>query len=385
MLIVSRQRTWRPWAAPSWLTEGILQEFGPDRILDTPISEILIAGAGVGLALAGMKPICEMQFMDFISCAFDQIVNMAGTARYRHGGSVKASMVVRGLSGGGVHGALFHSQNPEAWFTRVPGLKVVCPGTVWDARGLMKAAIRDPNPVIFFEHKRLYRSLKADLPDQQEPEPLGTCKIQRAGEDLTIVTYGGTVTLCLTVADALAQAGVSAEIVDLRTLRPLDFETIRTSVKKTSKLLIVHEDRRIGGIGADICSRRGGGDVRSRRLRRFRSPPATAATPFHQNPSGAAQRGSRSRIRGAKAGGVLEDTAMPTNVVMPQLANWWSSGAVVKWRVKEGDSVKRRRSDRGGRDRQGHHRGAQPGRRPCSSPARQGRTDHRRRQADPRD
>ena len=265
------------------VTEGILQEFGADRILDTPISEILIAGAGVGLALAGLKPICEMQFMDFISCAFDQIVNMAGTARYRHGGSVKVPMVVRGPSGGGVHGALFHSQNPEAWFTRVPGLKVVCPGTVWDARGLMKAAIRDPNPVIFFEHKRLYRSLKADLPEQQEPEPLGTCKIQRAGDDITIVTYGGTVPMCLTVADALAPAGVSAEVVDLRTLRPLDFETIRRSVQKTSKLLIVHEDRRIGGIGADICSR-----VVEEMWSDLDAPPrfVTAAdchTPFHQN------------------------------------------------------------------------------------------------------
>jgi pyruvate/2-oxoglutarate/acetoin dehydrogenase E1 component len=237
------------------LTEGIQAEFGVDRVIDTPISELLITGAGVGLALAGMRPVVEMQFMDFISCGFDQIVNMAATARYRHGGSVKVPLVVRGPSGGGVHGALFHSQNPEAWFTRVPGLKVVCPGTVRDARGLLKAAIRDDNPVVFFEHKRLYRSLKEDLPETQEPEPLGKVRVHREGSDLSIVTYGGTVTMCLTVADELAKEGISAEVVDLRTLLPLDFEGVRRSLEKTGKLLVVHEDRRTGGIASEVITR----------------------------------------------------------------------------------------------------------------------------------
>jgi 2-oxoisovalerate dehydrogenase E1 component beta subunit len=237
------------------LTEGLQEEFGVSRVIDTPISELLIAGAGVGLAIAGMRPVVEMQFMDFISCAFDQIVNMAATARYRHGGSVKVPLVVRGPSGGGVHGALFHSQNPEAWFTRVPGLKVVCPGSVRDARGLLKAAIRDDNPVIFFEHKRLYRSLKEDLPEVQEPEPLGKVRVAREGSDVSIVTYGGTLPLCLSAADTLAGEGISAEVVDLRTLLPLDFEGVKRTLEKTGKLLVVHEDRRTGGIASEIVTR----------------------------------------------------------------------------------------------------------------------------------
>ncbi len=237
------------------LTEGLQEEFGVSRVIDTPISELLITGAGVGLALAGMRPGVEMPFMDFISCGFDQIVNMAATARYRHGGSVKVPLVVRGPSGGGVHGALFHSQNPEAWFTRVPGLKVVCPGSVRDARGLLKAAIRDDNPVLFFEHKRLYRSLKDDLPEVQEPEPLGKVRVAREGTDLSIVTYGGTVPISLGAADVLASEGISAEVVDLRTLLPLDFAGIQATLEKTGKLLVVHEDRRTGGIGGDIVSR----------------------------------------------------------------------------------------------------------------------------------
>jgi pyruvate/2-oxoglutarate/acetoin dehydrogenase E1 component len=237
------------------LTEGLQEEFGVSRVIDTPISELLIAGAGVGLAIAGMRPVVEMQFMDFISCAFDQIVNMAATARYRHGGSVKVPLVIRGPSGGGVHGALFHSQNPESWFTRVPGLKVVCPGSVRDARGLLKAAIRDDNPVVFFEHKRLYRSLKEDLPEVQEPEPLGKVRVAREGSDLSIVTYGGTLSLSLSAADTLAGEGISAEVVDLRTLLPLDFEGIKRTLEKTGKLLVVHEDRRTGGIASEIVTR----------------------------------------------------------------------------------------------------------------------------------
>ncbi len=235
-------------------TDGILEEFGPARILDTPISEALIVGAGVGAAVQGLRPVVEMQFMDFAACGFDQIVNMAATARYRHGGALDVPLVIRGPSGGGVHGALFHSQDPEAWFTRVPGLKVVAPSTAADARGLLKAAIRDDDPVIFLEHKRLYRSVKEELPEEQEPEPLGRARLARAGSDISIVTYGGTVPLCLEAADRLAAEGVETEVVDLRTLLPLDRDAVRRTVAKTGKLLVVHEDRQTGGLGGEIVA-----------------------------------------------------------------------------------------------------------------------------------
>ncbi|HVA68995.1 MAG TPA: alpha-ketoacid dehydrogenase subunit beta, partial [Candidatus Binataceae bacterium] len=173
-------------------TEGLLEAFGEERVIDTPISEALIVGAGIGAAVLGMRPVLEMQFADFISCAFDQIVNMAATTRYRHGGLAQCPLVVRAPSGAGIHGALFHSQNPEAWFTRVPGLKVVAPATVYDAKGLLKAAIRDNNPVIYFEHKRLYRSIKEDLPDADFTVPIGVAEVRKAGADLSLITYGGT-------------------------------------------------------------------------------------------------------------------------------------------------------------------------------------------------
>ena len=236
-------------------TEGILDAFGPDRIIDTPISEALLVGAGVGAASLGLRPIVEMQFMDFISCGFDQLVNMAATARYRHGGGLRVPLVVRGPTGAGVHGALFHSQDPEAWFTRVPGLKVVAPATARDARGLLKAAIRDDDPVIFLEHKRLYRSVKEALPDEQEPEPLGVARLARGGSDVSIVTYGGTLPLCLAAAERLAAEGVDVEVLDLRTLLPMDFAAIARTVGKTGKLLAVHEDRRTGGLGGEILAR----------------------------------------------------------------------------------------------------------------------------------
>ncbi|MHB1845204.1 MAG: alpha-ketoacid dehydrogenase subunit beta [Deltaproteobacteria bacterium] len=236
-------------------TDGILEEFGPSRILDTPISEALIVGAGVGAAALGLRPVVEMQFMDFIACGFDQVVNMAATARYRHGGTMSVPLVIRGPCGGGVHGALFHSQDPEAWFTRVPGLKVVAPATARDARGLLKAAIRDDDPVIFLEHKRLYRSVKEELPDEQAPEPLGVARVVREGSGATIVTYGGTLPLCLAAAERLTGEGFDLEVIDLRTLLPLDFGAIARSVGKTGKLLAVHEDRRTGGLGGEILAR----------------------------------------------------------------------------------------------------------------------------------
>jgi 2-oxoisovalerate dehydrogenase E1 component beta subunit len=197
----------------------------------------------------------EMQFGDFISCAFDQIVNTAATLRYRHGGRAACPMVVRAPSGAGVHGALFHSQNPEAWFTRVPGLKVVAPATVYDAKGLLKSAIRDDNPVIYFEHKRLYRSIKENLPDGDFTVPIGVAELRQSGRDLSIITYGGTLSQCINAAQIISKEdGLSVEILDLRSLLPLDREAILATARKTGKVLVVHEDRLTGGIGGEVAA-----------------------------------------------------------------------------------------------------------------------------------
>ena len=237
------------------VTEGLLAKFGEERVIDTPISEELIIGAGIGAAVLGMHPVVEMQFADFISCGFDQIVNTAATLRYRHGGRASCPLVIRAPSGAGVHGALFHSQNPEAWFTRVPGLKVLAPGTVYDAKGMLKSAIRDGNPVVYFEHKRLYRSLKQDIPEGEFTVPLGVAEIRQAGTDLSIITYGGTLGQSIDAARIVEkEAGISIEVLDLRTLLPLDREAILETAKKTGKVLIVHEDRLTGGIGGEVAA-----------------------------------------------------------------------------------------------------------------------------------
>jgi 2-oxoisovalerate dehydrogenase E1 component beta subunit len=236
-------------------TEGLLDKFGEERVIDTPISEALIVGAGVGAATLGLRPVVEMQFADFISCGFDQIVNNAATLRYRHGGRASCPMVIRAPSGAGVHGALFHSQNPEAWFTRVPGLKVVAPATVYDAKGLLKSSIRDGNPIVYFEHKRLYRSLKADIPEGDFTVPIGVAEVRQQGTDLSIITYGGTLNQSIDAARIVEKEdGVSIEVVDLRTLLPLDREAIIETAKKTGKVLVVHEDRLTGGIGGEVAA-----------------------------------------------------------------------------------------------------------------------------------
>ncbi|HJU09698.1 MAG TPA: alpha-ketoacid dehydrogenase subunit beta [Candidatus Binataceae bacterium] len=236
-------------------TDGLLDAFGEDRVIDTPISEALIVGAGIGAAILGMRPVVEMQFGDFISCAFDQIVNTAATLRYRHGGQAACPLVIRSPSGAGVHGALFHSQNPEAWFTRVPGLKVVAPATVYDAKGLLKSAIRDGNPVLYFEHKRLYRSIKEDLPEGEFTVPIGVAEVRQAGTDLSIITYGGTLSQCLDAVRIVEKEdGLSVEVLDLRTLLPLDREAILATARKTGKVLIVHEDRMTGGFGGEVAA-----------------------------------------------------------------------------------------------------------------------------------
>jgi 2-oxoisovalerate dehydrogenase E1 component beta subunit len=234
------------------LTAGLLDEFGPLRVIDTPLSESAIVGAAVGSALMGQRPIAEMQFMDFIACGFDQIVNMAAKLHYRN--NMAVPMVIRGPSGGGTHGGPFHSQNPEAWFVHVPGLKVVAPSNPVDAYGLIKQSIRDDNPVIYFEHKYLYRRLKAELPDGDFTVPLGKAKVVREGTDLTIYTYGWMVEVSQEAATQLEAEGISAEVVDLRTLLPLDRETILQSIAKTSKAMIVHEDTRTLGVGAEVAA-----------------------------------------------------------------------------------------------------------------------------------
>jgi 2-oxoisovalerate dehydrogenase E1 component beta subunit len=234
------------------VTAGFFERFGARRVVDTPISEAAIVGAAIGAALMGLRPVAEMQFADFISCGFDQIVNFAAKCRYRWNASVP--MVVRAPSGGGVHGGPFHSQNPEMWFVRTPGLKVVAPATAYDAKGLIKSAIRDNDPVLFFEHKALYRRIKEDLPTEEYTVPIGQAKVVREGTDLTIVTYGAMVWVALEAAATLAEEGASVEVVDLRTLLPLDRETVCESVRKTSKALLLHEDTRTGGMAGELAA-----------------------------------------------------------------------------------------------------------------------------------
>ena len=212
------------------VTAGLLDQFGERRVIDTPISESAIVGAAIGASLMGLRPVAEMQFSDFISCAYDQIVNFAAKCRYRWGAGVP--IVIRAPSGGGIHGGPFHSQNPESLFVHTPGLKVVAPSTAYDAKGLIKSAIRDADPVLFFEHKGLYRRIKEDLPEGDYTVPIGKARVAREGRDLSIITYGAMVHAALEAAEALEQEGISVEIVDLRTLAPLDEETVLASVAR---------------------------------------------------------------------------------------------------------------------------------------------------------
>jgi len=237
------------------VTDGFQKRFGEARVIDTPISEAAIVGAAAGAAHMGLRPVAEMQFIDFISCAYDMLTNYVATARYRAG--LSTPMVVRGPCGGYVRGGPFHSQNPEAAFFHTPGLKIVYPSTARDAKGLIKASIRDEDPVIFLEHKWLYRRIKEVLPEGEEIlTPIGQARIARDGKDLSIITYGATVWKALEAADQLAKEdGLSVEILDLRTLLPLDDDAIMASVKKTNKVLIVHEDTRTGGLAGEITAR----------------------------------------------------------------------------------------------------------------------------------
>jgi len=234
------------------LTKGFLEEFGPRRVIDTPISEAAIVGAAVGAALVGLRPVAEMQFADFISNAFNQIVNVAATSAYRAGGCVP--LVIRAPCGAGTHGGPFHSQSVEAYFFHTPGIKIVLPATPADAKGLLLSAIADPNPVLYLEHKALYRSQRGPVDEGLTFAPLGKAAVRRTGRDVSVIAYGMMVHRCLEAAEAAAQEGVDAEVIDLRTLLPLDLETLAESVTRTSRVLIVHEDRLRGGVGAEIAA-----------------------------------------------------------------------------------------------------------------------------------
>ena len=234
------------------VTAGLLEKFGEDRVIDTPICESAIVGAAIGAALMGMRPVVEMQFMDFIASGFDEIVNMAAKMHYRWGPAVP--IVIRGPSGAGVHGGPYHSQSNEMWFVHTPGLKVVAPATAYDAKGLIKAAIRDDNPVIFYEHKFLYRRIKEEIPEQDYVVPIGKAAVRRQGTDLAVITYGAMVWTALDAARELEKEGLSLEVVDLRSLLPYDEETVLASARKCSKVILLHEDTRTGGMAGELAA-----------------------------------------------------------------------------------------------------------------------------------
>jgi 2-oxoisovalerate dehydrogenase E1 component beta subunit len=235
-------------------TDGLFDEFGGERVLDTPLSESMIVGASIGAALNGLRPVPEIQFADFIWPAFNQILSEAARMRFRSNGAFSCPMTIRAPYGGGVHGALYHSQSVEAFFAHIPGLKVVIPSTPHDARGLLRSAIRDDDPVLFFEHKKMYRSVRGEVPDGDYTVPLGQAKVTREGSDVTVVGYGLMAHYALEAAELLEGDGVSVEVVDLRTLRPLDGRTVLESVRKTGKCVVVYEDNRFGGYGAEIAA-----------------------------------------------------------------------------------------------------------------------------------
>ncbi len=234
------------------VTDGFIDRFGSERVIDTPIAESAIVGAVFGAALTGLRPVAEFQFIDFIGCAFNQITNMVAKAHYRWG--APAPLVLRGPCGGGVHGGPFHSQNPEMYFVHTPGLKVVAPGTPYDAKGLIKSAIRDNNPVLFLEHKFLYRRLKEELPAQDYTVPIGRARLTRRGRDISVITYAAMLQVALEAAETLAKEGIELDVLDLRTLLPLDRQAIAETVRRTNKVIILHEDTRTAGIAGEITA-----------------------------------------------------------------------------------------------------------------------------------
>lgn len=235
-------------------TEGLQKEFGEERVIDTPLAESLIVGTAIGAAVNGMRPVAEIQFADFIHSAIDQIVSEAARLRYRSNGTFSCPIVIRAPFGGGVHGALYHSQSLEALFYHVPGLKIVAPSTPYDAKGLLKAAIRDEDPVLFFEHKKAYRLIKGEVPQTDYVLPIGKAEIRRRGDDITLISYGLMLHHSLEAAETLSKEGIEVEVIDLRSIVPLDMETILASLKRTGKIMIVNEDNKFGGVGAEIAA-----------------------------------------------------------------------------------------------------------------------------------
>jgi 2-oxoisovalerate dehydrogenase E1 component beta subunit len=235
-------------------TDGLFKQFGEFRVVDMPISESAIIGVALGMGIMGFRPIAEIQFADFITCGFDQIVNQTATLRYRTVGEMHAPLVIRAPSAAGVHGGLYHSQSPEAWFAHAPGLKVVVPSSAYDAKGLLKAAIRDDDPVVYFEPKYLYRRAKDEVPDEDYVVPIGKASVLQEGDDVTIITYGSMVHHSRNAIEKLAESDLSIELIDLRSIMPLDRETIYRSVRKTSRVVLVYEDHKTLGIGAEIAA-----------------------------------------------------------------------------------------------------------------------------------
>jgi 2-oxoisovalerate dehydrogenase E1 component beta subunit len=236
------------------VTMGFLDEFGEDRVIDTPLDECLIAGIAIGLALDDMRPVAEMQFADFSLPGFNQIVSEAARIRYRSNGDFGCPMVIRAPYGGGVHGALYHSQSVEALYAHIPGLKVVVPSTPADAKGMLIQAIEDPDPVLFFEHKKTYRLIKGEVPDERFTVPFGKAEVRREGSDLTVVSYGLMHHYCLEAAEKLSSDGLEVEVIDLRSIYPLDIDTVLSSVGKTNKAMIVYEDNKFLGVGAEVAA-----------------------------------------------------------------------------------------------------------------------------------
>jgi 2-oxoisovalerate dehydrogenase E1 component beta subunit len=235
-------------------TDGLWTEFGDQRVIDTPLTESMIVGTAIGASANGLRPVAEIQFADFIFPAMNQIIQEAARIRYRSNGTFGCPITIRAPWGGGVHGALYHSQSVEAFFAHVPGLKVVAPATPADATGLLRSAIRDEDPVIYLEHKRLYRSVRGEVPEGDYTVPIGQAAIAHEGTQVTVVAYGLMLHRALEAADRVAAEGISTEVIDLRTLRPLDTETLLASVRKTGKMLVVHEDSRFGGYGAEVAA-----------------------------------------------------------------------------------------------------------------------------------
>jgi 2-oxoisovalerate dehydrogenase E1 component beta subunit len=241
-----------PFGGAFKVTKGFVEHFGERRVMDTPMSEVAFVGAAIGAAMMGLRPVVEIQFADFIATPFDMIVNQAATCYYRWQAPVP--MVIRAPSGGGMRAGPFHSQNPEAWFVHRPGLKVVAPATPYDAKGLLKAAIRDSNPVIYFENKYLYRKLKADVPEDDYIVPIGVANIARPGRDVSVIAYGGMVDETLQAAATVEAEGIDVEVLDLRSLLPLDRDAILGTAARTGKVIVCHEATRTGGVGGEVAA-----------------------------------------------------------------------------------------------------------------------------------